>query len=332
MSLPPDFDKLIPPPTEINDAHKNYTFGATTAMMGSIGTVCVLVRLSIRYRSRSFGPDDYAIIPATVLFLAWCIMASYLCLNAGVGKPLWEITVDQFSMWIRGQSASLWLYPAMSGSIRISVLLFFRRIFGIDRTTNKIILVLLGLQAAYIITFSITPAFICKNFGDSVTFFDFGTHCSQKYFANIQTAMYTFSLAFDVVLFSLPVYPMFKLQMNKQHRVKVLFIFMCGIITTVPAAYKLAVSVKEWAHPLSADDPFRKYQMYYIVPGQYDVYGETFWIPSTLEPTLAIIATSLPAFRHGIAQLNKAPLAPPESLGTAQGPIKKEKVGRGGRL
>ena len=118
----------------------------------------------------------------------------------------------------------------MSGSIRISVLLFFRRIFGIDRTTNKIILVLLGLQAAYIITFSITPAFICKNFGDSVTFFDFGTHCSQKYFANIQTAMYTFSLAFDVVLFSLPVYPMFKLQMNKQHRVKVLFIFMCGIM------------------------------------------------------------------------------------------------------
>lgn len=28
-------------------------------------------------------------------------MASYLCLNAGVGKPLWEITIHEFDMWLK---------------------------------------------------------------------------------------------------------------------------------------------------------------------------------------------------------------------------------------
>ncbi|KAK8139364.1 hypothetical protein PG984_002744 [Apiospora sp. TS-2023a] len=305
MSFPPEFYQLIPPPTEINDAHNDYSFGTATAAMGSIGTLCVFARLAIRYKFRSFGADDCAIIPAVVLFLAWCIMASYLCLNVGVGKPLWEITVAQYEMWLKGQVASMWLYPAMSASIRISVLLFFRRIFGRDRVTNKSILILLGLQGAYIVVFSIVPVFGCGNVAEDLHFYVWASRCSLIYFGNTQTALYTVSLAFDVVLFTLPFYPMFKLQMNKENRVKVLIIFTFGITATVPAAYKLAVSIKEWVHIIPPDDPFHKYQLSYFVPGQYSVYGETFWIPSTLEPTIAIIATSLPAFRHLATKLKE---------------------------
>lgn len=35
-----------------------------------------------------------------------------------------------------------------------------------------------------------------------------------------------------------------------------------------------------------------------FVPGQFDQYGTTFWIPSQVEPTVALIGTSMPAFRQ----------------------------------
>ena len=71
---PPDFlttmstsnSDLIPPPTEINDSHKNYAFGIACIVMGILGTLSILGRLVIRYHFRSFGADDYAIIPAMV--------------------------------------------------------------------------------------------------------------------------------------------------------------------------------------------------------------------------------------------------------------------------
>lgn len=57
---------LIPPPTQVDDSHKNYAFGIACAVMGAVGTLGVLGRLAIRYHCRDFGVDDWAIIPAVV--------------------------------------------------------------------------------------------------------------------------------------------------------------------------------------------------------------------------------------------------------------------------
>jgi hypothetical protein len=35
-----------------------------------------------------------------------------------------------------------------------------------------------------------------------------------------------------------------------------------------------------------------------ITPPQFDRYGETFWIPSQVGPSVALIGTSVPALRH----------------------------------
>ena len=37
-----------------------------------------------------------------------------------------------------------------------------------------------------------------------------------------------------------------------------------------------------------------------LVPPQFDHYGTTFWIPSQVEPTVALIGTSLPALRQSL--------------------------------
>lgn len=37
-----------------------------------------------------------------------------------------------------------------------------------------------------------------------------------------------------------------------------------------------------------------------LIPPQFDTYGRTFWIPSQVEPTVALIGTSLPAIRQSL--------------------------------
>lgn len=154
-----------------------------------------------RLSTRSFGPDDYAIIPGLVsldigiktllssercddqmLYIGWTAMAAYVNLHAGVGKPLWEITVGEFSVWfkvtrqgigvieatlsnqmLQGIIGSAWIYPAMSMSIRTSILLTYDRIFAKSMPTVRFIIrFLLSLQVIYLIVYSILPAFICR--------------------------------------------------------------------------------------------------------------------------------------------------------------------------
>jgi hypothetical protein len=40
-----------------------------------------------------------------------------------------------------------------------------------------------------------------------------------------------------------------------------------------------------------------------LVPPQFDQYGYTFWVPSQVEPTCALIGSSLPALRHIVQPL-----------------------------
>ncbi|KAI1391740.1 uncharacterized protein F4822DRAFT_441030 [Hypoxylon trugodes] len=298
-------EKLLPPPTTVNDDHKVYSFGVACIVMGIVGSSSVLSRLFIRYRHGSLGMDDYAMISALVLFLSWMTMASYLCLNAGVGKPLWEITIHEYSMWLQGQMASIWLYPAMSGSIRTSILLFYLRIFGQgDKRSRDIIRALLVLQGIYIVAFSITPAFVCRDFNQTSPFV-WRDYCSLGYFTIIQTTLYSVSLAFDLILMAFPAYPLWKVQLDRAKKIKAIAIFIVGAAASVVAAYKLGVSIVEWVHVVPPDSPFWKYQLSLYVPGQYDSYGRTFWIPATCEPTIALVGTSLPAFRQLVSSIKE---------------------------
>lgn len=46
--------------------------------------------------------------------------------------------------------------------------------------------------------------------------------------------------------------------------------------------------------------PGFRYAMSRLIPPQFDSYGTTFWIPSQVEPAVALIGTSLPAIRQSL--------------------------------
>ncbi|KAK7959062.1 uncharacterized protein PG986_003916 [Apiospora aurea] len=316
---------LIPPPTEVNDTHKVHSVAAACIALCIVACLTVSSRLVLRVRKRDIGLDDIAIVPATLLYIGWTGLAAYVNLHAGVGKPLWEVTMTEFTIWFKaslpiailydtvsspktGIVAAAWLYPIMSASIRVSTLFFYRRIFAktSDRLKN-IIRVLLALQAVYVVVFSIVPGFMCRPFYYAWRPLERQLHCSDLYYYNYQVALYAVSMFFDLALLVLPIGPVWRLQMPIARRIGTVVLFALGAAACVAAAYKLGVFVDQQNHYIPTDMTWLQYLMSRFVPGQFNLYGTTFWIPSQVEPTVALVGTSMPAlkqwFRHASERL-----------------------------
>ncbi|KAK7949563.1 hypothetical protein PG988_016202 [Apiospora saccharicola] len=290
---------LLPPPAEVNNTHKVYTVAATCILLCFISCLTVSARLAVRVKKHDVGLDDIAMVPATLLYIGWTVLAVCVNLNAGVGKPLWEITLDEFSLWFKGVVVSSWLYPTLSASIRVSTLLFYRRIFAkTDPRLKLVIWALLALQGVYVAVYSVLPAFVCDPIRYAWRPLERQLHCSDRYYAMTHISLYAVSMAFDFVLLIVPVAPVWKLQMPVAKRIGTVVLFSLGAAASVASAYKLGVFVDQQKVYVPTDVKWLRYKMSRFVPGQFKEYGTTFWIPSQVEPAVALIGTSMPALKQ----------------------------------
>lgn len=156
-------------------------------------------------------------------------MAAYVNLHAGVGKPLWEITLGEYSVWFKGIIGSAWLYPAMTMSIRTSILLLYNRMFSKAMPKLRyVIWFLLVLQIVYLIVFSILPAFISRPLYKAWNPLERRQYVNDWYYYYTQVALYSTSMAFDFILLVLPLYPIAKTQMSLRKRLGVGVILILG--------------------------------------------------------------------------------------------------------
>ncbi|CAG8949543.1 hypothetical protein HYFRA_00007775 [Hymenoscyphus fraxineus] len=299
---------LSPPPTVIDDSQKDYTVAAVCIILGIIGSACTSLRLGFRFQQRAFGADDWAMLVALFLYIGHTIMAGYVNLNGGIGKPLWVVTNGEFIIWFKGVVGSAFLYPAMTSAIRASIVLFYHRIFSQTVPNFKwAVYVYLALTAGIVVVFSILPATICPTDKFSSLWSPLlrQKDCkSDLYYVNTQISLYSCSVAFDVILLFMPLYPITKLQMPAKKRMGALIMFMLGSSACIAVSYKLAIFVMQMAKYDHIDPRWMMTQLSRVVPPQFDAYGYTFWIPSQVEPTVALIGTSLPAISQALMKLS----------------------------
>jgi hypothetical protein len=117
----------------------------------------------------------------------------------------------------------------MSASIRTSILMFYLRIFGQAVTSVRYtVLALLVLQGVYVIVYMILPAFIAKPFNKIWQPLERGKYMNDWYYYYTQVALFSTSMAFDIILLVLPIHPVTQLQMTVKKRIGVIAIFICG--------------------------------------------------------------------------------------------------------
>ena len=141
----------------------------------------------------------------------------------------WELFKIKVIKIPQGIIASTWLYPAYTMSIRTSILLFYRRMFSTPQSRFKyIVWFLLAWQVVYLVVFSILPAFICRPLYKAWDPLERQKYFNDWYYYYTQVALFSVSMAFDIFLLVLPLFPVFKLQLPVRKRAGVALLFMLG--------------------------------------------------------------------------------------------------------
>jgi len=125
--------------------------------------------------------------------------------------------------------ASSFLYPAMMSTVRISVLLFYRRLIGpAYRSLQYCIKVLILLTIPYVVAYELLLGFMCKPPSSFWKPFQRNLDCGDVYYYKLHISLYSVSLAFDVLILVLPMKPLWELKLPLRQRVMVCILIGLG--------------------------------------------------------------------------------------------------------
>jgi hypothetical protein len=113
--------------------------------------------------------------------------------------------------------------------VRISVLLFYRRLFGPSyESLQHLIKAFLLLTIPYVLAYEFLLAFMCKPL--SAFWHPFKRHesCNDYYYYKLHITLYTVSLVFDLLILCLPLKAIWDLKMQKRQRFLVTILIALG--------------------------------------------------------------------------------------------------------
>lgn len=145
--------------------------------------------------------------------------------NSGIGKPLGDVTYGEFILFFKGAFIAIWIYPALSAAIRISILLFYHRLFSkAEAIYRQIIWGLIALQGMYLVAFEIVPCFVCRPIHKAWEPIQRLKACDAGLYIDPTYWLYIISLVFDLILLIFPIFIVWRLQMTVKKRLQVIFI------------------------------------------------------------------------------------------------------------
>ncbi|KAI5791975.1 hypothetical protein EDC01DRAFT_728534 [Geopyxis carbonaria] len=287
----------LEPPFTGRDSNTVFIF---CLVLTTVTTIVVGVRFYARIAvaGGGLGLDDWFMVPAILLTIAHGVTACVADLRGGIGRPLWEVQGHEWTIWFQTIMASSFIYPAMTGCIRISILLFYRRL--LDRSTTferHFITTLLVSVIPYVIIYEFLTGFMCRPIASAWDPYVRNRDCGDVFYYNMTVSQYSVSLVFDTVILVLPLRPIWNLEISVKQRIAVLAMLMMGASACAAVATKLGLFITEQYRYLDIDPRWAANPLSRFIPGQFDRYGYTYWFPAQIEPCIAIIGSSLPAMK-----------------------------------
>lgn len=251
--------------------------------VATVATLAVVGRLiSRRIKNQPWLMDDFMVIAG--LILTWgCAVCATLCVEYGIGKHLEPIqdTFPYVKFW-KTLYAFNQIYIATGPTIKISLLLLYRRIFDTS-LFRRVVFWLVCINIAWWIGMCISGIFTCVPVqGYWLTDLP-GRKCMSLLDYDIGYAVV--NIVLDVFILVLPVHMIWRLTLTGTQKVALTFIFLLGSFACVTALMRLLVSI------LHVDDPDLTW-----------VYLDAL-IWTVVEPSVAVICACLPTLRPVLSYL-----------------------------
>ncbi|KAJ1708398.1 integral membrane protein PTH11-like protein [Aspergillus flavus] len=288
-----------PPGIDLND-NQTPQINATVIALYIVAVIAVILRFVTRIKVQriSLGIDDW-LIAASLLQLYWvntfniiswkvkfqvadcCQFSAGYC---GLGKHVWRGTLDDVVNMRKILFAYIFIYLVLLPSIKVSIILLYRRIFGMNWMMWLCLALSIGHGACCMV------AFLCSCRPLSYFYTQFADPSGGKciinlyafYLGNAATNVFT-----DVITLLVPIPIISRLQIRPMQKVLISGIFLLGGFVSVGSMVRI------YYLTLLATNPDINWVM-------GDVY---LW--STIEPCIGIVCACLPTLNALLRRTTK---------------------------
>ncbi|KAL1853904.1 hypothetical protein Daus18300_011646 [Diaporthe australafricana] len=284
----------------IHNTHQQLAIGITSGLL-FLTTLIVAIRLYIRcvlLKAGSAGWDDLTVSISWLMALGASI-ATYFEINSGLGRHVSELTKEQ----IRDFELSLFIviqfYSVGLNVVKISFLIQFYRIFP-DQRIRQICVYFAFFSFLWMIGQNILYALSCVPTTGVVNNPHLKDICVPT--LPVWTAISSINVCTDLIIFSIPMRPLWVMPLLQRQRYLLIGIFCFGFIVVIISI----VRIPTLRHGASSPDP------------TFTNVQTALWSLAELET--AILCTSLPILRPIVARFMRG-VAPPDAAdGQMKGP------------
>ncbi|KAK2607031.1 hypothetical protein N8I77_005740 [Diaporthe amygdali] len=253
-------------------------------VFGILGFLAFCLRVMARVFVGSYkiwGPEDWVMTAAVALMIPLQVLSIPLA-KYGLGKDMWEVEPDNITEILYLYFWDELVYLAVLPLTKISILLFYLKIFP-KREVKIGIWVLVGFNIAYLITFEIISIFQCRPIAGAWLRWD-GTFEATCNDINMQGWMAAgLNLALDLGVLILPLPELARLSLSLRKKIQILSMFCVGFFVSIVSLLRLQ-SLAKYANTSNVTQD-------YVEVG--------YW--STIEVPVGIICACMPAIRSLIA-------------------------------
>ncbi|KAF7447307.1 CFEM domain containing protein [Pyrenophora tritici-repentis] len=251
-----------------------------TIVVYSLAIVCVILRIAGKFISKRLALDDYIVVIA-ILICALPVACVICMTQEGFGEHLWNLPDGALLSVLRYFFICWSTYVLVLGLIKVSLVLFYLEIFQTRRfrITAYIVLACIIINSVTIFFFTV---FICSPI-ESFWNRDIKGKCMDLRaiaFANSASA-----IAQDIVLLILPLVSIKNLQMKRQRKWAVGFMFAIGTFGCIATIFRFQTLT---TFKISVDPT-------------WDYVAVTIW--TELELAAGFICVSLPSIRIVVVRL-----------------------------
>ncbi|GKZ63374.1 hypothetical protein AnigIFM63309_001570 [Aspergillus niger] len=248
-----------------------------TTILGVLAIFAVALRVYARIYSKLYlGADDWTIILALILSCGISIIIDYTDAVTGIGDPEYQPTMEAIIFALKINFACENAQIATMGVIKVSLLFFYRRIFGISRPFVIASNVLIALISSF--TLAIVLAVIFSKWPVYLQW-----DPTAPYDINASAILICYvagNSLFDLLTLALPIAAVQKLQMDQSKKLFMSVIFVLGSTCMAASLVRLYYAVQWTKEPATISSMFE-------VPFIYNIL----W--ALLEPPIFIVVGSM---------------------------------------
>ncbi|CAD6452319.1 1d51a128-50f8-45a5-af4c-dc505450d2dd [Sclerotinia trifoliorum] len=244
-----------------------------------VSWVAYLLRITSRFISdTNFWWDDYMATAVMIIGIPSSVINVQGLSAHGLGKDIWTLSFKDISDMIRFFYASEILYFAQVSFVKISILLFFLRLFP-ERKIRVAIWCTIILNGVILVLFDLLAVFQCRPISFYWKRWDnehVGTCLNINILAFSSAGQ---SIVLDIWMLILPLTQLYDLNLHWKKKVGVGAMLGIGILITIVSVLRL----KSLVHFANTQNP------------TWDYLEVGYW--STIEICVGIICSSMPALR-----------------------------------